>query len=70
MLEILKRNGLTQTWLGEALGSGGNTARRWGSSMRSIPKCAAIVLRLIDSGHITPALVEDAGKDRARKRRS
>jgi hypothetical protein len=55
-LVILKRNSLSQSWVGDAFGSGAAVGRKWaggGRSGRKVPKAVAIILRLIDAGKVT-----------------
>lgn len=52
---ILKHHKLTQSWAGSVLGRDPAVGRRWAmGSYHKIPKAVAIVLRLIDSGKVTP----------------
>jgi hypothetical protein len=60
---ILKRLGLTQSWVGETLAQDGARGRKWGSGVAPISKPVAAILRLIDRGKITPDDVKDATKD-------
>jgi ParB-like chromosome segregation protein Spo0J len=67
---ILDDHGLTQSWVGEALTKTSTSGRRWAAGTSPIPKCVAIVLRLLDAGFITKASIEEAGKEPESKRRA
>lgn len=64
---ILKRLKITQSWVGKTLARDGSRGRKWGSGVAPISKSVAAILRLLDSGKVTPADVVEASRDGAEK---
>jgi transcriptional regulator with XRE-family HTH domain len=54
--------GITQARLGRLLCLDKNTANRWATGSAPIPRAVALLLRLVEDGHVSIVALEGFGK--------